>query len=49
MNADEMGAAFVNALPKIADTLANNQGAFVATVTQAGTVRVVLSGSELQK
>jgi PIN like domain len=48
-NADEMATTFVKALPEIAKVLAGNEGPFVATVTQSGAVRVVLSGSSPQK
>jgi predicted nuclease of predicted toxin-antitoxin system len=41
LNADEMAAAFVRALPQIARTLSKHQGAFVATVTVGATVNVV--------
>jgi predicted nuclease of predicted toxin-antitoxin system len=41
LSADEMGEAFVRALPKMARILKDNQTGFVATVTQSGAVNVV--------
>ena len=41
LSADEMGQAFVRALPKIARVLRDNQSGFVASVTQAGAVNLV--------
>lgn len=41
LNADEMAAVFVKALPKIARILENNPGPFVATIAASGLVRIV--------
>jgi predicted nuclease of predicted toxin-antitoxin system len=41
----EMAAIFVKALPKIERLLKTRQGAFIAVVTQAGGVRVILNPS----
>jgi predicted nuclease of predicted toxin-antitoxin system len=49
LNADEMAATFVKALPEIARVLASRDGPFVATVTRAATVRVVLTALGSQK
>jgi predicted nuclease of predicted toxin-antitoxin system len=49
LNADEMAATFVKALPEIAKLLESSDGPFVATVTRAGVVRVVLTASDPQK
>jgi predicted nuclease of predicted toxin-antitoxin system len=49
LNGDEMATVFVKALPEIAKVLGSSDGPFVATVTRAGTVRVVLTASGLQK
>jgi predicted nuclease of predicted toxin-antitoxin system len=41
LNADEMAAVFVKALPKMARVLENHHGPFVATITASGSVRIV--------
>jgi hypothetical protein len=40
-----MAAIFVKALPKIEKLLGKRKGAFIAVVTQAGDVRVILNPS----
>jgi predicted nuclease of predicted toxin-antitoxin system len=40
LNAEEMAATFVGALPKIAKVLETNAGPFVATITAAGSIRI---------
>jgi hypothetical protein len=45
LNADEMPAVFVKALPNIAKVLARESPPFVATITAGDMVNVVLAGS----
>jgi len=49
LNADEMAAAFVAALPNIAKLLDSNSGPFVATVTASGSVRIVWPVQQVKK
>jgi predicted nuclease of predicted toxin-antitoxin system len=49
LNADEMAATFVKALPEIVKLLESSDGPFVATVTRQGVIRVVLTASGPQK
>lgn len=41
LNADEMAAIFVGALPRIARILAHQKGPFMATITRGGTLKIV--------
>ena len=45
LNAEEMAATFVGALPRIAKILKNNTGPFVATITATRSVRIVWPAS----